>query len=389
MNIDSLELVGDNTNNILQPIIKWAGGKEKELKYIIPNLPIYDNYYEPFVGGGSVFAALKAKHYYINDLSSELISLYTNISSQNQAFFQYANEIDISWENAFKFFSLYCKEIKNLYINYRETKITKDNLKTDIINFCKIRKDEIVKIVSSILPFDKDIFLSEMEKNLYRKLTRMKELEMQKYILPAKDLNDNIETAIKSALYMAFREEYNRCRKEKLYNEYSCALFLFIRNYSYSGMFRYNDEGEFNVPYGGIAYNSKYMSKKLNYYKSEPLLHKLKDTSIYNLDFEDFFNISKPTKDDFVFLDPPYDSEFSTYSQNEFTRADQERLADYLINRCSSKWMMIIKYTDFIYSLYNKPNIFIKTFDKQYLVSFMNRNNKKTIHLLIANYQIN
>ena len=26
----------------LEPIVKWAGGKEKELKYIIPNLP--DNF---------------------------------------------------------------------------------------------------------------------------------------------------------------------------------------------------------------------------------------------------------------------------------------------------------------------------------------------------------
>lgn len=71
----------------LQPIIKWAGGKEKELKYIIPNAPEYNNYYEPFVGGGSVYAALRAEHYYINDLSSELISLYQNIADQNMVFF--------------------------------------------------------------------------------------------------------------------------------------------------------------------------------------------------------------------------------------------------------------------------------------------------------------
>lgn len=59
----------------LKPIIKWAGGKEKELKFIIPNLPIFENYYEPFVGGGSVFAKINAKKYYINDKSSELISI--------------------------------------------------------------------------------------------------------------------------------------------------------------------------------------------------------------------------------------------------------------------------------------------------------------------------
>ena len=45
-----------------------------------------------------------------------------------------------------------------------------------------------------------------------------------------------------------------------------------------------------------------------------------------------------------------------------------------------------IKNTDFIYGLYNKRGINISIFDKEYLVSFMNRNDKKVTHLLITNY---
>ena len=48
--------------------------------------------------------------------------------------------------------------------------------------------------------------------------------------------------------------------------------------------------------------------------------------------------------------------------------------------------MIIIKYTDFIFDLYNKEGINRHTFDKEYLVSFMNRNDKKVTHLLITNY---
>ena len=50
--------------------------------------------------------------------------------------------------------------------------------------------------------------------------------------------------------------------------------------------------------------------------------------------------------------------------------------------------MMIIKNTEFIYGLYNKRGIHISTFDKEYLVSFMNRNDKKVTHLLITNYEL-
>ena len=91
-------------------------------------------------------------------------------------------------------------------------------------------------------------------------------------------------------------------------------------------------------------------------------------------------------KDDFIFLDPPYDSEFSTYDKNVFNRDDQKRLAKYLIEDCKAKWMMIIKNTDFIFELYNNKGLNIQTFDKKYLVSFMNRNDKNVEHLLITNY---
>ena len=39
----------------LSPIVKWAGGKEQELKYILPNIPDrFTRFIEPFVGGGAV-----------------------------------------------------------------------------------------------------------------------------------------------------------------------------------------------------------------------------------------------------------------------------------------------------------------------------------------------
>ena len=91
-------------------------------------------------------------------------------------------------------------------------------------------------------------------------------------------------------------------------------------------------------------------------------------------------------KNDFIFLDPPYDTEFNTYARNTFDKADQKRLADYLQSECEAKFMLIIKSTPYILSLYKNKNLNIRVFDKKYLVSFMNRNNKNVQHLLITNY---
>ena len=47
---------------MLTPLVKYPGGKEKELKHILPNLPKkIANYYEPFVGGGAVYFAISEK----------------------------------------------------------------------------------------------------------------------------------------------------------------------------------------------------------------------------------------------------------------------------------------------------------------------------------------
>ena len=369
----------------LSPIIKWPGGKDKELKYILPNAPHFKRFIEPFVGGGSVFMGIDAEEYFINDFSTELIDLYRCIEKSDEEFFKYTAMMDESWKKSLDFFRSN-HQLVETYIGYRKELIGKGELKEFIHTFCNNNRQSILDIIGCEFASLPCILIKEMETNLFRKMVRMHELEIQKDILPDGDLDDNIETAIKSAVYMNYRHLYNDKGIANNKPILHCALFFFMRNYAYSGMFRYSSKGEFNVPYGGIAYNSKLLNKKLCYYKSKELLKHFKKTQIYNLDFEKFLRTIKSGENDFIFLDPPYDSEFSTYAQNAFTRDDQKRLANYLINECDAKWMMIIKNTDFIYSLYDKKGINIRTFDKEYVVSFMNRNDKKVTHLLITNY---
>lgn len=375
----------EHNKNGLSPIIKWAGGKESELKYIIPNSPLkFDNYYEPFVGGGSVFVSMKAKKYYINDKSEELIALYNSIANNDKLFFDWISLIAVSWKTMKNFKDIKASIVEK-YIDFREEKISQDTFDKYIRKLVDKYNNKFVNVLDEKLIWERKLLLDEIEKNLISKTHRMYKIEKNKTNLCDDDLFDNIETAFMSALYMYYRHLYNN--SEIINNkELATALFVFIRNYAYSGMFRYNRDGDFNVPYGGIAYNSKFLEKKINYYMSEEILKLFSKTRIYCLDFEDFLNKTKPKANDFVFLDPPYDSDFSTYTQNEFNKDDQKRLANYMYNNCNAKWMMVIKNTPYIYSLYNKKGLKIKKFDKNYTVSFMNRNNKEAEHLIITNY---
>ena len=370
----------------LKPLLKWAGGKEKEIKYIVPCLPdSFNRYFEPFVGGGSVYMSFEARHYFINDKSDELISLYRNIQTNNPLFYQFVDDVMTAWDNMTDHFKHHL-DFGETYKAFRSDIISADDLKREVTHYIRTAEDAIQEIVPDTIPFDRTVLTREIKINLIRKLQRMKVIEVQKNRLPDEDLYSNIETAFKSALYMYFRHLYNNTEITDRLPELHCALFLFIRNYTYSGMFRYNDSGEFNVPYGGMGYNSKTLRKKVEYYQSAPLMEHMQQTTIDNLDFEAFLNRHNPADDDFIFLDPPYDSEFSTYSQNTFAEAEHRRLATCLLGS-RAKWMMVIKNTPLITALYADRGLTIRSFDKKYLVSFMNRNDKNAEHLIITNYE--
>ncbi len=354
----------------MKPLIKWPGGKEREIETIRKFSPEYKGrYIEPFLGGGAVFFDIDNKKCIVNDLSHELINFYSCVKTDNLDF----KSTIKSLSNEFSFLGGFVNDNQNdiLQTYFREMTVP---------SFLEKYKTQF----SSIAEFKNDVFLRELDKNLSRKVKRSQKLELEHGGISHEDRIANIEAAIKSAYYMYVRYLYNM--SEHYTPGEQAAFFLFIREYCYSSMFRYNKQGKFNVPYGGISYNKKNFDKKLEYIFSEEVHDKLTKADFYSEDFETFLNKLDLGEDDFIFLDPPYDTEFSTYALNEFDRDSQIRLSEYLKNT-SAKFMVVIKNTDFIYSLYS-DNFYMYTFDKNYTVSFMNRNNRKTEHLLITNYQI-
>ncbi|KSV57674.1 DNA adenine methylase [Acetivibrio ethanolgignens] len=352
----------------MKTILKWPGGKEKELPVIRKYSPTYSGrFVEPFVGGGAVFFDTSTEKCCINDKSTELINLYKCAREKDEDLIKYLQlEID-EFTSLGTFVDNHQEEVLDLYLS----KITVDN-------FIKKHHDFFSTLAEG---YDK-VFIKELKKNLSSKISRSAKLEKENGVIPDSDRLDNIEAAMKSAYYMYIR--YLQNHLSILSKGRQAAVFFFIREYCYSSMFRYNGKGEFNVPYGGISYNRKDFQKKVDYLLSEEMTAKLQSAEIYCEDFEVFINELNLTEDDYIFLDPPYDTDFSTYAQNEFGREEQKRLCECL-KRTRAKILLIIKNTDFIYDLY-KDDFNITSFDKKYMVSFMNRNDRDVEHLVITNY---
>lgn len=378
----------------MRTFIKWAGGKEKELPFIKNNLPKnFSRYIEPFVGGGAVYFDLNIKDSIINDKSEELINLYKCIKNNNKDFYVKITELYHNWnllecivknnsKELIKIYKKYCKDVDNIETDLKQIKIDYND---KICEFILKHSEEFNGVLTNHFNIKIDNFIHEIQKNLYSKIQRMHKIELMKGKMNTENILENMECAFKSAFYMHFRYLYNYKEEFNISPEFSSAMFYFIREYCYASMFRYNSRGKFNVPYGGISYNRKDFAKKIQHIKSNEIRKYMSDTKIYNLDFEQFCDKISLSENDFMFLDPPYDTEFSTYAQNDFDKNDQVRLANYLKNT-KAKFMLVIKNTDFIYKLYKVKGFYIKSFDKKYLVSFQNRNDKDVEHLIITNY---
>ncbi len=70
------------TNNLVQPFLKWAGGKRQLLPVIQKYIPAtYNSYFEPFVGAGALLFHLQPSQAVVNDINPELINCYEVIKT--------------------------------------------------------------------------------------------------------------------------------------------------------------------------------------------------------------------------------------------------------------------------------------------------------------------
>ncbi len=159
----------------------------------------------------------------------------------------------------------------------------------------------------------------------------------------------------------------------------SAKRFYYQRKTCFRGMLRYNKNGKFNIPFG--RYKTIHFDELLN--KDYETL--LKNTEIVNKDFTYIFE-NYNDENNFMFLDPPYDSEFTDYGYCQFGKEEQQRLAA-LFKTTKIKCLMVIGKTEFIETLY--AGYIVAEYDKKYKFKlYDNRvgDEINTKHLIIKNY---
>lgn len=64
----------------MKPMLKYVGGKQKEITCFLEHIPEkFDTYIEPFLGGGAVFFHLEPERAILNDKNQKLIQFYRDV----------------------------------------------------------------------------------------------------------------------------------------------------------------------------------------------------------------------------------------------------------------------------------------------------------------------
>jgi DNA adenine methylase len=98
----------------MKPLVKYRGGKSKEIPHIIKHIPTYSGkYIEPFFGGGALYFYLEPKKAIINDINLKLISFYNGIKNNFELIQDELTQLERNYTiNRRKFEELKSKSLK-------------------------------------------------------------------------------------------------------------------------------------------------------------------------------------------------------------------------------------------------------------------------------------
>lgn len=79
----------------MKPLLKYRGGKTKELPHIVTQIPRFTGrYIEPFFGGGALYFYLEPRKAIINDINSRLIDFYREVQKRYSVLRKELDEVE-------------------------------------------------------------------------------------------------------------------------------------------------------------------------------------------------------------------------------------------------------------------------------------------------------
>jgi DNA adenine methylase len=176
-------------------------------------------------------------------------------------------------------------------------------------------------------------------------------------------LNTSLLMTNNERQYYSHRERFNELLASgKATTQEAAVLFYYLNRTGYNGLCRFNRKGGFNVPFGRytrITYTTDFSAYRRVF-------------SGWDFASGDFEKMPLDSAD-FVYADPPYDVEFTSYAKEGFGWEDQVRAAEWLAkhpgpvvlsNQATERIVKLYKQLGFALQFLNAPRMISCTGDR-------------------------
>ncbi len=186
-----------------------------------------------------------------------------------------------------------------------------------------------------------------------------------------------------------YYEIRNKDKNKKAYDRLSdytkAARTIYLNKACFNGLYRVNKKNEFNVPFGKKTKVNTYEGSNLITVSNYLTMNNIK---ILSIDFEEAVKDVKAK--DFIYFDPPYDSDtstFNSYTEEGFDRNEQIRLAKVFkeLDKKGAYVMLSNHNTSLINDLYKGYNIHI--IEAKRNINSNGKKRGKVEEVIITNYE--
>ncbi|MFA5315813.1 MAG: Dam family site-specific DNA-(adenine-N6)-methyltransferase [Dehalococcoidales bacterium] len=205
---------------------------------------------------------------------------------------------------------------------------------------------------------------------------------------------DVVPSKLKKRWEKTYYARFNKEGYEKLRGNYNNAskknplVLYMLLIYGFNRMLRFNRNGHFNLPVGNVDFNKNVVAALNEYFNTV----KTRNILFKSIDFRSFLKSHKYSKNDFIYLDPPYLTTFSEYNKlwNEKSEKDLLAMIDVL-----DKQGVRFALSNVTHYNGDKNKILLNWMQKYYVhkirsnyISYHNNSTKKEItEVLITNYE--
>jgi DNA adenine methylase len=350
----------------MKPFFKWSGGKRREAPVVRRFKPSqFDTFYEPFLGGGAIWLDLEHDKNVVNDSYADVMNFYRVLKSDTHRFVKAINDLS----------SAYSKEMESVK---RDSAVEKQ-LKSAQAQEQKLYISSYKKAAAGIGTLNKKEYNEEKVGQLIEECAEWNEA------LAAKKAEiKKLKKELNKPVYEIADKYYYYYRNNDFDTDFENAVkFYILRQLSFSGMLRFSSDGKFNIPYGW------YKSFKGIEQGVEEIQGMLNNTTLMCCDWKE--SVEGATKDDFVFLDPPYTRTFTEYHPTgQFGKEEHEALAAWF-ETTDVPVMIILNRDEFTESLYE--DYIIGDYDYKYSIQYRDRMTEQDSNakhfIAINNYTVN